>query len=174
MLTSTIIVDDGGIRTDGHTVNPLDDTVASATSDIGRMLLFGFVKINAGRIDVFNRNQLGQVVNKVVVAPTGLTQETGLSLVAMNQDGFSISKKVGNQLQKQFFVDTDGNLFFAGRISQEVYEDLNLKAVVIDASAFFIRINADGSNPIPTSLTLTATLALGFTTFNWQYFNGTS
>jgi hypothetical protein len=174
LLTSTIIVDDSGITTDGHTVNPLDDTVVSATSDIGRMLLFGFVKINAGRIDVFNRNQAGQVVNKVVVAPTGLTQENALNIVAMNEDGFSISKKIGNDLQKQFFVDTNGNIVFAGTISQEVYEDLNLRAIIIDAPGFFIRTNADGSNPIPTSITLTATLAAGFTTYNWQYFNGTT
>jgi hypothetical protein len=155
-------------------VNPLDDTVASASSDVGRMLLFGFVKINAGRIDVFNRNQLGQLVNKVVIAPSGFTQENNLNIVSMDVDGFKIAKKTINGLEPQFFVDTNGNIVFAGTISQTVYDELNIKAIIIDAPGFFIRINADGSNPTPSSITLTATLANGFTTFNWQYFNGTN
>ena len=167
----TVIIGDDGLLTDGHTIDPFNNTPVSANSDVGRMLLFGFVKIKAGRIDVYNRNNQGQVVNSVVISPTRLVQDSPLSQVVMDDSGFSISKKVGSTLQPQFFVDNQGNIVFAGTISQEVYDDLNIRPITINASSLVFRFDADGSNPSPASITLTATLALGFTTFQWQYFD---
>jgi hypothetical protein len=170
LKTQTVVISDEGIGTDGHTINPFDDTPVSASSDIGRMILFGFVKINAGRIDVYNRNNTGQVINSVVIKPSGFVQDSALSQVVMDQDGFSISRKVGSNLVPQFFVDTSGNIVFAGTISQAAYDDLNIKAVNIASEALAFNIDLN-SNLTPSSITLTATLASGFTTFNWQYFN---
>jgi hypothetical protein len=113
LITQTVIISDEGITTDGHTVNPIDDSVVSASSDIGRMLLFGFVKINAGRIDVFNRNVQGQVVNSVVVSPTGVLHTTGNLQTSMTSNGFLIKHNTNTK----FSVDTSGNAIFAGALS---------------------------------------------------------
>jgi hypothetical protein len=170
----TVIIDQDGLTTDGHTVNPIDDTVASRTSDVGRMILFSYVKINAGRIDVYSQNNTGEVTNSVVIKPTGLIQDSPLSQVVMDEDGFKINKKVGETLLPQFFVNENGDIVFAGKISQTVYEELNIDPIRIEASGLVIGYDADGTNPSPTLLTLTATLAEGYTTLQWQYYNGTN
>ena len=128
LTTQTIIVDDEGITTDGHTVNPLDDTVASATSDIGRMLLFGFVKINAGRIDVYNRNTQGQIINSVVISPTGVIHKAGGTETSMTSTGFKISHN-SNSI---FSVDQVGNAFFNGNVTVG-YNDITGTKPPVDA-----------------------------------------
>lgn len=172
ITSPTVIIDGDGITTDGHTVNPIDDTVVSRTSDVGQMILFSFVKINAGRIDVYSQNNAGVVTNSVSIKPSGIVQDSPLSRVTMDEDGFAISKKVGDTYLPQFFVNDNGDIVFAGKISQQVYEELNIDPISISASGLIIGYDADGNNPSPTLLTLTATLAEGYTTFQWQYFTG--
>jgi len=172
ITSPTVIIDGDGITTDGHTVNPIDDSVVSRTSDVGQMILFSFVKINAGRIDVYSQNNAGVVTNSVSIKPSGVVQDSQLSRVTMDEDGFAISKKIGDTYLPQFFVNDNGDIVFAGKISQQIYEELNIDPISISASGLIIGYDADGSNPSPTLLTLTATLAEGYTTFQWQYFTG--
>lgn len=112
LTTQTVIVDDDGITTNGYTIDPQNDTPVSAISDTGRMILYGFVKINAGRIDVYDRNASGQVVNKVVVSPTGVVHTVGDLETSMTKDGFSITYDGSTR----FSVDDSGNALFSGSI----------------------------------------------------------
>jgi hypothetical protein len=137
------------------------------------MLLFGFVKINAGRIDVFNRNQAGQIVNKVVIAPTGLTQETSRSIVKMDKDGFAIFGKVDGELDKQFFVDEFGNIQFAGQlqpiVKEGLFEDFNITPVNIQTDSFVFKYEDPIGNPVPATILLTAELRVDYEVSDWQY-----
>jgi hypothetical protein len=82
----------------------------------------------------------------------------------MDEEGFAIFGKVGGSLQKQFFVDENGNIVFAGTISQVIYDDLNVRPVRITASSLAFALD-DALNPEPSSITFQASLATGFTTF---------
>jgi hypothetical protein len=177
VATSTVLISDNGITTDGFTIDPQTDDIVSARSNVGQTLTFGFVRINAGKIDVYRRDGSGNLVTSLVIEPEGLEQTSVLSnslnsIVRMNRDGFAIARKENGIETKQFYVDENGNIVFAGTISQVVYEDLNIPIVSIEASTFTIKLDKDGLNPTPSSITLTARLAAGFTSFNWQYFNG--
>lgn len=179
VATSTVIIDDQGISTDGFTVDPQTDQLVSARSNVGRILTFGFVRINAGRIDVERRDASNNLINSLVIEPEGLEQTSVLSpalssIVRMDNEGFSIVRNNNGTETKQFYVDTNGNIIFAGTISQVVYEDLNIPIVSITSDTFTIKLDKDGLNPTPSSITLTASLAAGFTSFNWQYFNGSA
>jgi len=77
------------------------------------MLLFGFVKINAGRIDVYDKNRTGQVINSVVISPTGVLHTVGDLRTSMTADGFAITHDGNNK----FSVDENGNAIFAGALS---------------------------------------------------------
>jgi hypothetical protein len=128
---------------------------------------------------VYRRDASNNLINSLVIEPEGLEQTSVLSptvssIVRMDNEGFSIVRDDNGTETKQFYVDTAGNIVFAGTISQVVYEDLNIPIVSIEASAFTIKLDKDGLNPTPSSITLTASLAAGFTTFNWQYFNGST
>ena len=113
LTTKTIVVNDEGITTNGYTIDPQNDTVVSADSDVGRMLIFGFVKINAGRIDVYNKNRSGQVLNSVVVSPTGVLHTVGDLQTSMTADGFAIV----HDGSTKFSVDENGTAVFAGALS---------------------------------------------------------
>ena len=179
IATNTIVISDEGLTTDGFTIDPQTDSPVPSSSNIGQILTFGFVRINAGRIDVYRRDASNNLINSLVIEPEGLEQTSVLSptvssIVRMDNEGFSIVRDDNGTETKQFYVDTAGNIVFAGTISQVVYEDLNIPIVSIEASAFTIKLDKDGLNPTPSSITLTASLAAGFTTFNWQYFNGST
>ncbi len=168
------MISDEGLSTNGFTVDPQTDQIVSARSNTGQILTFGFVRINAGRIDVYRRDSSGGLINSLIIEPEGLKQTSVLgnnvdSIVKMDREGFAIVRRVGNDERKQFYVDQNGNIVFAGTISQEVYEDLNIPIISFDISAIAIRYDKDGANPSPTSITIVASLASGFTTFNWQY-----
>ena len=174
----TLIIDDEGLATDGHTINPFDDTPVNANSDVGRMILFGFVKINAGRIDVFNRDQTGAVINRVSIRPEGLIQESARSVVTMNEEGFAIFGKVDGELDKQFFVDESGNIQFAGQlepiVKEGLFEDFNITPVNIQTDSFVFKYADPMGAPIPTSILLTAKLRADYEVLDWQYDAGTN
>lgn len=174
IASSTVIISDQGLTTDGFTVDPQTDELVSARSNIGQALTFGFVRINAGRIDVYRRNSSGDLITSLVIEPEGLEQTSVLSnsinsIVRMDKDGFAIARENNGVETKQFYVDENGNIVFAGTISQEIYEAINVPIVAIKSDALAINYDENGANPTPSSITLTATLADGYTTFNWQY-----
>ena len=113
LTTQTVIVDDDGITTNGYTIDPQNDTAVSAVSDTGRMILYGFVKVNAGRIDVYDRDSSGNIINKVVVSPTGVIHTVGDLTTSMTADGFEIDYDGTTK----FSVDENGNAVFAGELS---------------------------------------------------------
>ena len=115
------IIEAGGLSIGGSggelascVVNPLDDEVVCTNkSDIARLIVFGFVRIDRGRIDVFNRDAQGQVVNAVVVSPTGVVHSAGNTVTSMSATGF----KIKHNTTDIFSVDELGNAFFNGTVS---------------------------------------------------------
>jgi hypothetical protein len=150
LKTQTVIISDAGIGTDGHTINPLDDTPVSASSDIGRMILFGFVKINAGRIDVYDRNNTGQVVNSLVIKPSGVIHTAGGTITSMTSTGFQIAHNNASI----FSVDQLGNAFFGGNVTVG-YSDITGSKPPVDAdntgSAFTQGVVTAGRLEVPSA-----------------------
>lgn len=118
LKTNTVLIDANGISTNGSTINPQDDSIVNTNDEIGRMLYFHFVKINAGRIEVYTEDNTGERVNEIKIQPNGLFQTSDRAIVSLDQEGFTIRTNVAGVLEKQFYVDTDGNIVFAGRLTQ--------------------------------------------------------
>ena len=151
-------------------VNPLDDEVVCTNkSDIARLLVFGFVRIDRGKIDVFNRDQTGAIINQVRIRPEGLTQESARSVVRMDEEGFAIFGKVDGELDKQFFVDEFGNIQFAGELQPIVkdglFQDFNVTPVDIEAETFVFKYDEPMGTPTPATITLLANLRGDFQGF---------
>jgi hypothetical protein len=178
------VIEAGGLTIGGNggelascVVNPLDDEVVCTNkSDIARLLVFGFVSIDRGKIDVFNRDQTGAIINQVRIRPEGLTQESARSIVRMDEEGFAIFGKVGEELEKQFFVDENGNIIFGGTISQVVKDDLfselDVTPIDIEAETFIFKYDEPMGSPTPGLIVLSANLRSGFQGFFWEYDSG--
>jgi hypothetical protein len=124
LTTNTVLIDANGISTNGSTINPQDDSIVSTNDEIGRMLYFHFVKVNAGRIEVYTENNTGERVNEVLIRPDGLYQTSNRAKISLNDEGLTIETNVNGTLEKQFYVNTDGNIVFAGRLTQELSDAL--------------------------------------------------
>jgi hypothetical protein len=178
------VIEAGGLTIGGNggelascVVNPLDDEVVCTNkSDIARLLVFGFVRIDRGKIDVFNRDQTGAIINQVRIRPEGLTQESVRSVVRMDEEGFAIFGKVDGQLEKQFFVDEFGNIQFAGELQQIVkdnlFQEFNITPVNIEAETLVFKYETPMGSPTPSSILLTANLRADFEGFFWEYDSG--